>query len=84
METCFLGDTEIPCVVFFLTGNYGKAADVIVKSKKTAAKEELKEDMQPLMESSEDELEKVDVEEPRSRDKSVTQPKKPQPTEHDR
>ncbi|KAK6479518.1 fer-1-like protein 4 [Huso huso] len=65
-------------------GNYGKAADVIVKSKKTAAKEELKEDMQPLMESSEDELEKVDVEEPRSRDKSVTQPKKPQPTEHDR
>uniref|UniRef100_A0A8C9VVM1 Fer-1-like protein 4 n=1 Tax=Scleropages formosus TaxID=113540 RepID=A0A8C9VVM1_SCLFO len=62
-------------------GNYGKAADVVVKSKKSAASENLGDDRQPLLESSEDELEKEDVP---VQGKSVTSPRRPQPTEYDR
>ncbi|MBN3325149.1 FR1L4 protein, partial [Atractosteus spatula] len=65
-------------------GNYGKAADVVVKSKKRAAREAQGEDRQPLLEESEDELERVEVSAPGSRDRSVTGPLKPQPTEYDR
>uniref|UniRef100_A0A8C9T129 Fer-1-like protein 4 n=1 Tax=Scleropages formosus TaxID=113540 RepID=A0A8C9T129_SCLFO len=59
-------------------GNYGKAADVVVKSKKSAASENLGDDRQPLLESSEDELEKEDVP---VQGKSVTSPRRPQPTD---
>ncbi|XP_039590653.1 fer-1-like protein 4 [Polypterus senegalus] len=61
-------------------GNYGKAADVVVRSKKNVANDEEK---QALLENSEDELESED----RlltSTDKSVTPGKRPQYTEYDR
>ncbi|XP_028854835.1 fer-1-like protein 4 isoform X2 [Denticeps clupeoides] len=64
-------------------GNYGKAADVVVKSKKHASQEDLSEDRQALLDS-EDELERVDVIDPGSRDKSVTAARRPEPTEYDR
>ncbi|KAI1891064.1 hypothetical protein AGOR_G00160050 [Albula goreensis] len=65
-------------------GNYGKAADVVVKSKKSTAQEERGEDRQPLLDASDDELEREEVPVPGSRDKSVTVPRRPQATEYDR
>ncbi|KAL4648921.1 fer-1-like protein 4 [Arapaima gigas] len=67
-----------------IAGNYGKAADVVVKSKKTTTLENLGEDRQPLLESSEDELEKEDISDRGPLGKSVTAPRRPQPTEYDR
>ncbi|XP_063071629.1 fer-1-like protein 4 [Engraulis encrasicolus] len=65
-------------------GNYGKAADIVVKSKKSAApQEDLSEDRQALLES-EDELEREELLELSQRDRSVTAPKRPQATEYDR
>lgn len=64
-------------------GNYGKTADVVVKSSKSASQENLADDRQPLLES-EDELEKEDVLNPSLLGKSVTAPRRPQPTEYDR
>uniref|UniRef100_A0A3B1KAX2 Fer-1 like family member 4 n=1 Tax=Astyanax mexicanus TaxID=7994 RepID=A0A3B1KAX2_ASTMX len=62
-------------------GNYGKTADVVVKSKKSGSREDLSEDRQGLLESD-DELER---EEPAAGplDKSVTAPRRAQPTEYD-
>ncbi|KAJ8412157.1 hypothetical protein AAFF_G00144240 [Aldrovandia affinis] len=65
-------------------GNYGKAADVVVKSKKEVGREERGEDRQPLLDTSEDELEGEDVPEPVSRDRSMSAPRRPQATEYDR
>ncbi|XP_057217290.1 fer-1-like protein 4 isoform X2 [Triplophysa rosa] len=64
-------------------GNYGKTADVVVKSSKSASQENLADDRQPLLES-EDELEKEEVLNPSLQGKSVTAPRRPQPTEYDR
>lgn len=69
--------------VLYFTGNFGKTADVVVKSSKSASQENLAEDRQPLLES-EDELEKEDVSNPSLLGKSVTAPRRPQPTEYDR
>ncbi|XP_030632044.1 LOW QUALITY PROTEIN: fer-1-like protein 4 [Chanos chanos] len=65
-------------------GNYGKAADVVVKSKKGAGQGELGEDRQALLESSEDELEREDLLTAGTEGKSVTAPRAPQATEYDR
>ncbi|XP_017548337.1 fer-1-like protein 4 [Pygocentrus nattereri] len=62
-------------------GNYGKTADVVVKSKKSGSREDLAEDRQALLES-EDELEKEEPV-PGAQDKSVTAPRRAQPTEYD-
>uniref|UniRef100_A0A9J8AXH0 Fer-1 like family member 4 n=1 Tax=Cyprinus carpio carpio TaxID=630221 RepID=A0A9J8AXH0_CYPCA len=64
-------------------GNYGKTADVVVKSSKSGSQENLAEDRQPLLESD-DELERDELLNPGPRDKSVTPPRRPQPTEYDR
>uniref|UniRef100_A0A8C1QFE8 Fer-1 like family member 4 n=1 Tax=Cyprinus carpio TaxID=7962 RepID=A0A8C1QFE8_CYPCA len=64
-------------------GNYGKTADVVVKSSKSGSQENLAEDRQPLLESD-DELERDEVLNPGPQDKSVTPPRRPQPTEYDR
>ncbi|KAA0707661.1 Fer-1-like protein 4 [Triplophysa tibetana] len=64
-------------------GNYGKTADVVVKSSKSGSQENLADDRQPLLES-EDELEKEEVQNPSLQGKSVTAPRRPQPTEYDR
>ncbi|TRY91493.1 hypothetical protein DNTS_029472 [Danionella cerebrum] len=64
-------------------GNYGKTADVVVKSSKSGSQENLAEDRQPLLESD-DELERNELLNPGARDKSITDPRKPQPTEYDR
>lgn len=63
------------------TGNYGKTAEVVVKSSKSGSQENLAEDRQPLLESD-DELERDEVVNPR--DQSITAPRRPQPTEYDR
>uniref|UniRef100_A0A8C1SR92 Fer-1 like family member 4 n=1 Tax=Cyprinus carpio TaxID=7962 RepID=A0A8C1SR92_CYPCA len=63
-------------------GNYGKTADVVVKSSKSGSQENLAEDRQPLLESD-DELERDELLNPGPRDKSVTPPRRPQPTEYD-
>uniref|UniRef100_A0A672KT84 Fer-1-like protein 4 n=1 Tax=Sinocyclocheilus grahami TaxID=75366 RepID=A0A672KT84_SINGR len=63
-------------------GNYGKTADV-VKSSKRGSQENLAEDRQPLLESD-DELERDELLNPGPQDKSVTPPRRPQPTEYDR
>lgn len=55
---------------------------MIVKSSKSG-KENLAEDRQPLLESD-DELERDQLLNPGPQDKSVTAPRKPQPTEYDR
>lgn len=62
-------------------GNYGKTADVVVKSKKSGSREDLTEDRQALLESD-DELEREEPV-PGPQDKSVTAPRRPQPTEYD-
>ncbi|KTF74527.1 hypothetical protein cypCar_00027165 [Cyprinus carpio] len=64
-------------------GNYGKTADVVVKSSKSGSQENLAEDRQPLLESD-DELDRDEVLNPGPQDKSVTPPRRPQPTEYDR
>ncbi|XP_031423274.1 fer-1-like protein 4 [Clupea harengus] len=64
-------------------GNYGKAADVVVKSKKSANQEDLGEDRQALLDS-EDELEREDLLDLSQCDRSVTAPRRPQATEYDR
>lgn len=56
---------------------------MIVKSSKSGNQENLAEDRQPLLESD-DELERDEVLNPGPRDKSVTVPRRPQPTEYDR
>ncbi|XP_066527462.1 fer-1-like protein 4 [Hoplias malabaricus] len=62
-------------------GNYGKTADVVVKSKKSGSREDLTDERQALLDS-EDELEREEsVTGPQ--DKSVTAPRKAQPTEYD-
>ena len=71
------------CISDFHTGNYGKAADVVVKSKKSANQEDLGEDRQALLDS-EDELEREDLLDLSQRDRSVTAPRRPQATEYDR
>ncbi|XP_066558256.1 fer-1-like protein 4 [Amia ocellicauda] len=67
-------------------GNYGKAAEVVVKSKKREARGVGQgEDRQPLMEGSEDELEREELANPPgSRDRSVSATRRPQLTEYDR
>ncbi|XP_035244550.1 fer-1-like protein 4 [Anguilla anguilla] len=65
-------------------GNYGKAADVVVKPKKGGAKEERAEERQSLLEASDDELEREELPVVGSRNKSVTTPRRPQATEYDR
>ncbi|XP_065097285.1 fer-1-like protein 4 isoform X2 [Paramisgurnus dabryanus] len=62
-------------------GNFGKTVDV--KSSKSGSQENLADDRQPLLES-EDELEKEEVLNPGLPNKSVTDPRKAQPTEYDR
>ncbi|XP_076124796.1 fer-1-like protein 4 [Alosa pseudoharengus] len=64
-------------------GNYGKAADIVVKSKKSVHQDDLSEDRQALLDS-EDELEREDLLEVSQRDRSVTAPRRPQSTEYDR
>uniref|UniRef100_A0A672T2U3 Fer-1-like protein 4 n=1 Tax=Sinocyclocheilus grahami TaxID=75366 RepID=A0A672T2U3_SINGR len=64
-------------------GNYGKTTDVVVKSSKSGSQENLAEDRQLLLESD-DELERDELLNPGPRDKSVTPPRRPQPTEYDR
>ncbi|KAG1949657.1 fer-1-like protein [Pimephales promelas] len=63
-------------------GNYGKTADVVVKSSKSGGQENLAEDRQPLLESD-DELDRDQLMNPGPQDKSVTAPRRPQPTEYD-
>ncbi|XP_048878815.1 fer-1-like protein 4 [Brienomyrus brachyistius] len=65
-------------------GNYGKAADVVVKSKKSVGPDSQGEDTQPLLDASEDELEREQITDPDPFAKSVTAPRRPQPTEYDR
>lgn len=65
------------------TGNHGKAADIVVKSKKSAQQEDLSEERQALLDS-EDELEREELVELSQRDRSVTSPRRPQGTEYDR
>ncbi|XP_076863627.1 fer-1-like protein 4 [Brachyhypopomus gauderio] len=63
-------------------GNYGKVADVVVKSKKKGAPEEGADERQALLES-EDELESVETVPLGPQDRSVTAPRRPQPTGYD-
>uniref|UniRef100_A0A674C754 Fer-1-like protein 4 n=1 Tax=Salmo trutta TaxID=8032 RepID=A0A674C754_SALTR len=67
-------------------GNYGKAAEVVVKPKKGQSREDLSSERQSLLESSEDELEREDIPSPSpgSQDSSITAPRRPQFTEYDR
>ncbi|XP_051958046.1 fer-1-like protein 4 isoform X2 [Xyrauchen texanus] len=64
-------------------GNYGKTAEVLVKSSKIGSQENLAEDREPLLES-EDELERQEILNPGPQNKSVTAPRRPQATEYDR
>lgn len=73
---------RVGCVLW--TGNYGKAADVVVKSKKSGGADSQGEDAQPLLDASEDELEREQITDPDPLAKSVTAPRRPQPTEYDR
>ncbi|CAB1314447.1 unnamed protein product [Coregonus sp. 'balchen'] len=67
-------------------GNYGKAAEVVVRPKKTQSREDLNSERQSLLESSEDELEREEIPSPSPgpQDSSVTAPRRPQFTEYDR
>lgn len=65
-------------------GNYGKAEEIVTKVGRTVEKGDVKEEKQPLLDSSSDGELEVLVSASTALNKSVTKSQKPEPMEYDR